>query len=50
MLLRSMTFKELHVGAVREGGIDFDGRAVCAGELCRDFGQWHDAVRVADVG
>ena len=43
-------FEELHVGAVREARIDFDCRAVCAGEFLGDFDQWHDAVRIADIG
>ncbi len=43
-------FQELHVGAVREGGVDFDDGAVLAGECFGDFRKWHDAVRVADVG
>ena len=43
-------FEELHVGAVGEGRVDFDHRAVFAGECFGDLGEWHDTVRVADVG
>ena len=43
-------FEELNVGAVGEGRVDFNHCAVFAGECCGDLGEWHDAVRIADVG